>query len=107
MVDLNHAYYQILLDEESKKLFVFYTPWGLYKYNTLAMGIHTAASECQEKMRMALQGLQGIQQIQDNVVVHGRGVEHDKRLAALLQRLEVKGFTLRREKCLFRVKEVM
>ena len=27
-VDLNHAYHQFPLDEESKRLFVFYTPWG-------------------------------------------------------------------------------
>ena len=47
-LDMNHAYHQFPLDEESKNLFVFYTPWGLYKYNTLVMGVHTASSECQE-----------------------------------------------------------
>ena len=39
VVDLNHAFHQFALDEESKELFVFYTPWGLYKYNTLVMGV--------------------------------------------------------------------
>ena len=40
VVDLNHAFHQFALDEESKELFVFYTPWGLYKYNTLVMGVN-------------------------------------------------------------------
>ena len=78
VIDMNHAYHQFPLDESSKKLFVFYTPWGLHKYNTLAMGIHTASSECQEKLRVALEGLEGLQQIQDDVVVHGKDEEHNR-----------------------------
>ena len=38
VVDLNHAFHQFVLDEESQELFEFYTPWGLFKYNTLVMG---------------------------------------------------------------------
>ena len=73
LIDLNHAFHQFPLDEESKNLFVFYTPWGLYRYETLVMGVHTASSECQEKVRLLLEGLEGVQQIQDDVVVHGAG----------------------------------
>ena len=73
IIDMNHAFHQFPLDEESQNLFVFYTPWGLYKFNTLAMGIHTASSECQEKLRLVLEGLEGIQQIQDDVIVHNKG----------------------------------
>ena len=91
---MNHTFHQFPLDDESKKLFVFYTPWGLYKYNTLAMGIHTASSECQEKLRAILEGLEGVQQIQDDVVVHGRGEEHDWRLEAALARMEKYGLTV-------------
>ena len=57
------------------------------------MGIHTASSECQEKLREALQGLEEIQQIKDNVVVHGQGMEHDKRLATILQGMDECRFT--------------
>ena len=63
VLDMNHAYHQFALDKASKHLFVFYTPWGLYKYNRLAMGIHTVSSECQEKLRLVLHGLEGVQQI--------------------------------------------
>ena len=107
IIDMNHAFHQFPLDEESQNLFVFYTPWGLYKFNTLAMGIHTASSECQEKLRLVLEGLEGIQQIQDDVIVHGQGREHDDRLEKLLARLQQYGFTLRKEKCEFGVQQVL
>ena len=56
-LDMNHAFHQFPLDEESQKLFVFWMPWGLYKFKTLAIGIHTASSECQEKLQECWKGL--------------------------------------------------
>ena len=38
-LDMNHAYHQLPLDEDSKNLFTFYTPEGLFRYNTLVMGV--------------------------------------------------------------------
>ena len=75
------------MDEESQDLFVFYTPWGLYKYNILVMGVSSASSECHERIRVLVEGLEGVQQIKDDIVVHGDGKEHDSRLEALLERL--------------------
>ena len=45
VLDLNHAFHQFCMTEESKKLFVFYTPWGLYNFNTLVMGAVNATRE--------------------------------------------------------------
>ena len=95
------------MDDESKNLFVFYTPWGLYRYKTLVMGLHTASSECQEKTKLLLEGLEGVQQIQDDVVIHGAGKQYDERLQAVLKRLQSTGLTLRKEKCHFGVLEIL
>ena len=38
-LDLAHAYQQVLLDEQSKKLVVINTPKGLFSYNRLPFGI--------------------------------------------------------------------
>ena len=103
---LNHSFHQFMMDEESQELFVFYTPWGLYKYNTLVMGVSSASSECHERIRLVVEGLEGVQQIKDDIVVHGKGEEHDKRLRALMKRLEEYNITLRKEKCKFGVSEV-
>ena len=48
----------------------------------------------------------GVQQIKDDLVVHGAGKEHDSRLWALLERLAESNITPRREKCKFVVPEV-
>ena len=84
VIDLNHAFHQFKMDEESQDLFVFYTPWGLYKYIILVMGVSRASSKCHERIRLVVEGLEGVQQ---NIVVHGDGKEHDIRLEALLERL--------------------
>ena len=94
------------MDEESQDLLVFYTPWGLYEYNTLVMGVSCASSECHERIRLIVVGLEGVQQIKDDIVVHGKGQQHDSRLRALLARLEEYNITLRKEKCKFGVPEV-
>ena len=70
------------------------------------MGVSSAGSECHERIRLVVEGLQGVQQIKDDIVVHGVGTEHDSRLTALLERLQEYNITLRREKCKFGVPEV-
>ena len=48
------------------------------------MGVSSASSKCHERIRLVVEGLEGVQQ---NIVVHGVGKEHDIRLEALLERL--------------------
>ena len=92
-------------NNNKKKLFVFHTP-GLFMYNTLVMGTAPASSECHENIRKMLEGIEGVQQIKDDLVVHGHGKEHDVRLEKVLERLQEYGMTLRRGKCQFGVTEV-
>ena len=103
VIDLNHAFHQFKMDEESQDLFVFYASWGLCKYNTLAMGVSTASSESHEMIRLMLEGLEGCQQIKEYVVVHGQGRDHDAMLKKLMERLQEYNITLREEKCRFGV----
>ena len=105
-LDMNHAFHQFELDEESKDLYCFWTPWGLYRYNTLVMGVSSGSSECQERIRLIVEGLEGVVQIKDDIVCHGKGEEHDRRLEALLQRLVEYNVTLRLVKCRFGKQEV-
>ena len=58
------------------------------------MGIHTASSECQKKLRKILEGLVAVQNIQDDIAVHRKGEEYNWRLEAILARMEKYGITL-------------
>ena len=52
IVDLNHAFHQFELDEQSKDLFVFYGPEDtLRRFNRLVIGNSSASSECHERIR--------------------------------------------------------
>ena len=98
VVDLNHAFHQFELDEKSKNLFVFYGPEGsLLRFNRFVMGTASASSECHARIRQTVDGLEGIQQIKDDRVVHGKGNQLDNRIEALFKRLIE--CPLKKEKC--------
>ena len=99
VVDMTHSFHQLEIDEESRKLFVFTTPFGLFRFKRLVMGTPPASSECHAKFAAALAGLEGIAQIKDDIIIHGRGEEHDKRLRAFFERVSSLNITLREEKC--------
>ena len=50
ILDLNHSFHQFEMDDDSKDLYTFYTPWGLYRFNTLVMGVSSGSSECHERI---------------------------------------------------------
>ena len=56
-LDMNHAFFQFPMDEATKKLYIFYTMKGLYKFNTLVQGASSASGETHERIRKILVGL--------------------------------------------------
>lgn len=107
-LDLNKGYHQVELTKESRKLTVFSTHKGLFRYKRLNFGTSSAAEIFQNRIRQALQGLEGVENISDDILVHGRTQEeHDQRLRAVLQRLREKNITLNRDKCRFNKRSVV
>ena len=98
-IDANQMFQQWMIAINKRKLFTFRTPWGLYRYVRLPSGVNCASHECNNNFRAIVEGLEGIVQIQDDVVVYGKGKQHDERLEKLLARIEEWGITLRKEKC--------
>jgi hypothetical protein len=98
-LDMTHCFHQFEIEEKSRKLFTFRTPWGLYRYTRMVMGNSPASSECHRRIRKVLTGCTGVVQIKDDILVHGKGDQHDGRLEEVLKRLQQAGLTLRREKC--------
>ena len=86
-VDARDSYFHFLLDPESRDLFKFHGEDGVYRFKVLVMGTPSASGECHNAMALILQGLKGVVQIKDDIIVHRVGQEHDKNLRALLKRL--------------------
>ena len=98
-VDGRDMYYHFLLDPESQDLFKFHGEDGIYRFKVLLMGTPPASSECHIAMAQIIQGLKGVIQIKNDLIVHGKGQEHDNNLRAILQMLYEYGIRLRKENC--------
>jgi hypothetical protein len=79
----------------------FATHVGLRRYKRLNVGV--AAPEIfQNENRQIIQGLNGVLNISDDILIHGRTrKEHDGNLKALLDRLQQNSLTLNKQKCVF------
>ena len=100
-LDANSGFRQIPLDEESKLLTTFVTPFGRFCFNRLPFGISSAPEIFQRTMSKILEGLEGTLCQMDDVLIHGVDQsEHDGRVRAVLHRLQEAGMTLN-DKCEF------
>ena len=101
-LDANSRFWQLPLDEKSKLLTTFVTPFVRYCFNCLPFGISSAPEIFQRTMSEILNGVEGVICQMDDVLVHGANQEeHDRRVRATLHRLQEAGITLNIEKCQF------
>ena len=101
-LDANSGFWQIPLAKQSRPLTTFITPFGRFQFNKLPFGISCAPELFQKRMSTMLSGLQGVLCLMDDVLVFGRDQEqHNKRLEAVLCRIQSTGVTLNPSKCEF------
>ncbi|PIC43510.1 hypothetical protein B9Z55_004221 [Caenorhabditis nigoni] len=106
-IDLAEAYFQIELDEEAKKMLCINTHKGLYRYNRLAFGVKSAPGSFQQVMDSMITGLDGTAAYLDDIIISGSSIEeHNKRLMALMKRINDYGFRIRLEKCTFLMERI-
>ena len=101
-LDANSGFWQLPLDEESKLLTRFVTPFGRYCFNRLPFGISSAPEIFQRTMSEILIDVEGVICQMDDILVHGADQEeHDRRPRATLHCLQEAGIALNIEKCQF------
>ena len=107
-LDLRWGYHQIELHPESRVLTTFSTHKGLKRYKRLIFGLSSAPEMYQYVIQRTLQGIPGVRNISDDIIVFGSDQDsHDRNLELTLSCLESKGLTLNREKCVFSVPELV
>lgn len=101
-LDLKWGYHQLELDNKSREITTFVIPGGLYRYKRLLFGVNTASEQYQHEIATILAGIEGAENISDDIIVHGPDTEtHDRRLLQTLERLRQCGLTLNPDKCQF------
>lgn len=112
-VDARNGYWHILLDEESSKLTRFDTPFGRYHWKQLPFGISVASEMFQKKLNQALDRLDGLLTVHDDMVIYGVGEtkeeateDHNKNLGAFLERCRNKEIKLKKHKLMLLCTEI-
>ena len=76
-LDLKWGYHQLKLSPaESREIETFATPDGLFRYRRVLFGVCSASEQYQHKIASALAGIKGVENISDDIVVHGPDTEH-------------------------------
>ena len=101
-LDLTQAYHQLELSPSSRHITTFVTHTGIYRFKRLNYGTNSAAEIFQHTLQQVLQGIKGVRNIADDILIFGSTYEeHNTSLEECLQRLEANGLTLNLGKCLF------
>uniref|UniRef100_A0A1X7TSU5 Reverse transcriptase domain-containing protein n=1 Tax=Amphimedon queenslandica TaxID=400682 RepID=A0A1X7TSU5_AMPQE len=105
-VDLAHAYQQIALNEEWRKLTSFNTHKVLFQYNRLPFGM-TSAYIFQRILETLLANIPQVRVYLNDTLVSGID-EHDhiQTLSQVLSKLDSTGFTVKNAKCQFGLKSI-
>ncbi|XP_014675604.1 PREDICTED: uncharacterized protein LOC106815629 [Priapulus caudatus] len=107
-LDLRQAYFQIELDEGSKKYVTINTAKGLFRYNRLLFGVSSAPAIFQRIMDQLVGDTPFVVARLDDILISGRDdEEHLRNLEEVLRRLAEVGLRLNRAKCIFMADEVI
>ena len=106
-INVSMQYYTFLLDNESKEACTFATPFGLYRYLRLPMGVSTSPDIVQEAMENLLRDvLEEIEVYIDSIAIFSNDWKgHMALVRKVLMKLQEAGFTVNPLKCEFAVQE--
>ncbi|XP_008190241.1 uncharacterized protein K02A2.6-like [Acyrthosiphon pisum] len=106
-LDFINAYNQLEICEDTQKLLAWSTHKGIYKVKRLPFGTKPACSIFQQVIEKVLQGLKGVKNFLDDIIVTGVDDEdHLNNLREVFKRLLDAGFKLNVNKCCFFQKQV-
>ena len=112
-VDLTSGYWHCQLDNASSMLTTFQTLFGRYRATRLPFGLSVSSEIFQKRLCQALEGLNGVSAVADDILVYGVGdtfeeatIDHDAKLQALLECCRKVGIKLNKDKSQFGLREI-
>lgn len=102
---VKEAFYYVKLDYESSKLTTMITPFGRFRWSRLPFGLSVSSEIFQRKLNEALQGLDGVFIIADDIIVaacgnteEGVNKDNSEKLEKLNKRCEEQNIVLNEQK---------
>ena len=113
IVDVNLGFTNMRLDQESSMMTTMHTSFGRYRWLRFPFGIASGTEEYQNRQHQAIEGLENVINIADDILIYGTGrnyeeasADHDKHFLALLQRYKQRNLKLNPRKLQFKLKQV-
>ena len=101
-VDMTKAFHQILIDKRDRGKTCITTPWGMFNFRRLAMGLQNSAQSFQRLVDSVLRGVKDCFVYLDDILVFSKSKkDHLKTLEEIFTRLDKAGLTLALDKCEF------
>ena len=72
-IDAKNGHWHVQLDDQSNKLTTFDTPYGRYRWKRLPFGVSVASEIFQKRLNQALDRLDGLLTVHDDMVIYGVG----------------------------------
>ena len=107
-MDLNQAFHQIPLSEESKRLTAFAVPFNLYQFTRVPFGISQGSSVCSRLLEKIFHDIKFkfVYHYLDDIVIYSESMDqHLHHLREVLSRLKKAGLTVNPSKVNFAVKQ--
>jgi hypothetical protein len=108
-LDLTKGFWQIPLDEASRKILAMDTPLGLYEPTNMPFGMKNAPAVFQREMQRVLKDrlYKGVMVFIDDILIYSKTAEeHAELVEWVLKRLQDEGYYAQPDKCEFFQKEV-
>ncbi|KAL1279526.1 hypothetical protein QQF64_026199 [Cirrhinus molitorella] len=97
-LDTASGFWQIPLDDASKRLTTFITPFKRYHFRRMPFGITSAPEIFQKRMSELLLNVEGVCCYMDDILVYGcTHEEHDHRLDEVLKAIHASGLKLKKK----------
>ena len=106
-VDLRKGFHQIVIDKRDRHLTTVTTPWGMFQFKRLSMGMSNSAQSFQRWVSSVVADIPGVFCYLDDLLIFSK--DHDTHLnilKKLFDKLADAGMTLATDKCIFGVPEL-
>lgn len=101
-IDLQMAYMQFSVSDETSKILTWNTEKGLYRVLKMPFGLTCSTSIFQREMENIFKNMDFVSVFVDDIVVSGRtNQEHLENLEKVLEKLREANLTVKKEKCSF------